>query len=187
MTFSSKNNSYSSNGSSSDPREEILRLLRSVPFAPFQLSVFLLLQRLGFRQVRFLSRDHSRGRHSGIEADFRVSWPTPFGGTELLVELKHDHRALQRRYVDELRGKMVRRGFSEGLIVTTGTISSAAAAAAQACPALPVKLLDGQGLANLLVDQGLAVTDEPGVHLDRDFFRRLLGVKFASSLKGSRS
>ncbi len=172
-----------SRGSSSDPREEMRRTLQSLPFRTYQLAVYLLLHRLGYRQVRFLSRQYLRGRTTGATGDFIVEWSTPFGATRILVALKQEDRLLQRRYVDELRGKLLSEGLSEGLIVTAGRVSRLARLAATAVPSLPIRIVDGDVLASLMIEKGLGTNDDGCIAIDREFFRRLLNVKVASSIR----
>ncbi len=82
-----------SRNSSSDPRETMIRTLRQLPFNTYQVAMYMLLQRLGFRHVRFLSREHLRGRTDGITGDFEVCWPAPFGTPKIMVALKQEARA----------------------------------------------------------------------------------------------
>ena len=176
----------SGSNSSSDPREDLLMVLRTVPFATYQLTMFLLLQRLGYRDVRFLGREHLRGRISGSVGDFQVEWPNRFGVTRVLVEIKQEARDFQRRYIDALRGRMLSGGFSEGLVITTGTISDPADEAAKAFPSLPITLVDGKTLAELMVSKEFGITTGAKVEVDKEFFRRLLRVGLASQTKGCR-
>ncbi len=181
INIGKRNNSRGN--SSSDPREEMLRALQSLPFHAFQLAVYLLLHRLGYRQVRFLSRQYLRGRTTGPAGDFVIEWSTPFGATKILVELKQEDRLLQRRYVDELRGKLLSEGLSEGLIITAGRVSRMALFAATAVPSLPIRIVDGGFLSSLMISKGLGTNDDGCISIDREFFRRLLNVKVASSIR----
>jgi hypothetical protein len=73
---------------------------------------------------------------------------------------------------------MLRRGAPGGIIVSTESVSNAAFKAAHAYPGRPVRIIDGQTLAALLVGGLIGVREEPGetgveLKIDEVFFARL--------------
>lgn len=78
--------------------------------------------------------------------------------------------------VRDFRGAMAGRG-EKGLLITTGTFTTAAAAEARRDGAPPVDLVDGDQLCDLLKNYGIGVTATPrmveDVEVHVDFFRSL--------------
>ncbi len=98
------------------------------------------------------------------------------------IQIKQPRQVVGRRYVDELRGAMLRLGAEQGLIVVTGEFSQAAREAAALPTFLPIRLLDGLDLAERLLERGEGVCikrlpTRPGEtvewEVDPAFFARL--------------
>lgn len=86
---------------------------------------------------------------------------------------------VSRRFVDELRGAMIRQGAQQGLLITISTFPSHAEECAQENALLPIRLIDGDNLLDLLFRYQLGVKCKQGQRrlfwrLDRAFFRDLL-------------
>jgi len=73
------------------------------------------------------------------------------------VQLKQYREVVPRRFVDELRGAMLRQRADQGLLIATSTFSALAVEAARD-PALPaIHLIDGVRLIEMLLDHQLGV------------------------------
>lgn len=162
----------SSDSSSSDPREIMQSELGRLPFATYLLVVRLMLQRAGYRYVRSLGRNFLKGGGRRGGADLLAVFPTPQGLVKVLVQVKQESRDLQRRYVDELRGKLLRENISHGLIITLGNISKAASKATREFEGRPVSLIDGFELARLIQEMGAGQSNK--------FFDAISQVRFAT-------
>jgi restriction endonuclease Mrr len=150
---------------------ELLRRLRLLDYAAFELAVCRLLQAMGYDRPRLLGRTRLRGHNRGGGADIEAFARTGVTLTRVLVRAKQYGGPVPARHVDELRGALAREGAGMGLIVSTGGFSLVAAARAEAGAILPVRLVDGGALAALLIRHGLGV--RPGLVLDERFFAGL--------------
>jgi len=169
------------------------RLLR-LSFPAFECVIREVLSKSGYSSVRLAGRLHKRGRtrHGGL--DMTAYTYTDLSSALSIVQAKQYRRPVSRRFVDELRGTMLRVGARQGLLITTSGFSSVAQAAADH-GAAPIKLMDGDELLDLLVAHGIGVRGIRGrgarrCTLDEAFFKRLeaaypLRRKAASTPRGS--
>lgn len=121
-----------------------------------------LLQGLHFHEVRALRpttakrRSHKgRNRHGGV--DIVAVLDTPLACVPVIVQVKQYQHPVARHFVDALRGAMLRRHAGQGLLITTSTFAPAARRAAAESSLLPITLLDGERLLDLLVHHQLGV------------------------------
>jgi restriction endonuclease Mrr len=156
---------------STDLTEQLLTL----PFEAFERVICSLLPAMGYHSARIVSRKHFKGRHEAAGADL-IGLVTA-GSTEVpvYVMVKQFRRPVQRRFVDELRGAMVRQGVTRGLIVTTGMFPSGTQEAARAVSGSTIGLIDGAELCSLLVQHRIGVCESwnPTLWVDTAFFERL--------------
>ncbi len=166
----------------SQVQEELREELLALPYAAFLAVIVRLLERQGYRQVRLLGRRGFVGRNRGGGWDLEAEAPEyqPMApskeGSRCIIQVKHfDDLAVQQRYVDELRGCLLRANAALGVLITTSRFSPVAQEAAQATPLAPVVLLDGDRLLALLIQQRLGVCLTPGGEwaVDLAFFRSL--------------
>lgn len=154
--------------------------LRNLSVRGFERLIARLLRASGYEDVRVL-RDHTKPRrsrkgrtdHGG--ADLTASLRAEFGVTPVLVQVKQYERPVSRRFVDELRGALLRTQARQGLLITTREFAPAARAAAVEDHIGPIHLLDGQGLRDLLITHRLGLRRSKRGHLvlRPRFFRRL--------------
>lgn len=154
--------------------------VRALGVRGFERLVAQVLMASGYEEVRVL-RDHTRKRlsrkgrtdHGG--ADLTAALRAEFGVRRVLVQVKQYHRPVSRRFVDELRGALLRSDAREGLIVTTSSFSPSARSAALEDHLGPIYLLDGAMLRDLLVAHRLGVRRKADgrLVLRPRFFRRL--------------
>ena len=133
--------------------------LQDVPSPAFALMIGRLLRRMGYRDVRVLGAGRGRNKHGGI--DFRATAGAGLTQTVVVGQVKQYSSPVPRCFVDELRGAMLRLGAQHGLLITTSSFAAATCeAAASGQFALPVRLVDGHELADLLdrPDPGAALS-----------------------------
>ena len=132
-------------------------------FGGLERAVQTCLRSDGYKDVKIVGCMSWRGRSRFGGVDL-TAW-RPDGSTRLLtliqVKAMSPGRQVQRRFIDELRGAMLRYGAPRGIIVTTGKFSRAALSAAEAYTGRPVRLIDGRQLAHLMVRNGVGVRPMP--------------------------
>lgn len=139
-----------------------------------------LLRAAGYDDVRIL-RDHrvprrshkGRNTHGGVDLTALIR--TEFNAQQVLVQVKQYRRPISRRFVDELRGALLRTQARQGLLITTSTFAPGARRAAQEDHIGPIHLIDGPALQDLLVQYRLGVRQnhKGRLALRRRFFARL--------------
>lgn len=145
-------------------REQLLEL--STP--AFEHIVARLLRVCGYGDVQVLE-----GCKGG--ADLSASTSSGLSQTVTLVQAKQYRSPVSRRFVDELRGAMLRTGAQQGVLLTTSTFYLPAYRAMwKDCP-LPVRLVDGPELLSLLLTHGLGVTTSAAgrLKIDHGYFAQL--------------
>jgi restriction endonuclease Mrr len=164
----------------------LARLLR-LPYLAYALCVQRVLERVGYESLRPVGRRHFRGPHPMSAVDLVASLPGPLGSQSALVQIKRYEQVVARRFVDELRGAMIRNGAPSGVLVTTSRFSGRACEAATSVPGRPIRLVNGTELANLMIALGLGIAERVDLAtgrrsrtLDEDTFAAL--ERFAESL-----
>ncbi len=154
-------------------QEEVRVLLRqellALPVPAFDRLVARLLLGCGYQTAQVL--DEAQGG-----ADLLASASGGLGSTRTLVQAKQYRAPVSRRFVDELRGAMLRHQAQQGLLVTTSTFFGPAYRAAELECALPVRLVDREEMLDLLLAQRLGVRASHAgrLTLDREFFAALV-------------
>lgn len=154
----------------------------------FERLMARLFETLGYQSVTIL-RDHQvprrshkgRNHHGGI--DLTAIAPTALGGFPVAIQVKQYSRSVSRRFVDELRGSVLRASYQQGILVTTSTFAPTARACASKNPVGPIELIDGERLCELLVRYriGIKYNRKKKLRIDRRYFKRLQMVWPASS------
>ncbi len=142
-------------------REKLLDTLLSLNVSQFERCIAHLLQALEYEEVRIMRsavphrRSHKgRNHHGGFDLCARSS---SFSPLLTLVQVKQYQRPVSRRFVDELRGAMIRQGAQQGLLITTSTFPAGSETSAQENHLLPVVLIDGEHLLDLLFHHSIGV------------------------------
>jgi restriction endonuclease Mrr len=140
-------------------RQQIENMIVDLPYPALERLVVLLLRSMGYRDIRIVDGGKQRGfsRFGGMSMTARANGPLNTALT--LIQVKQID--LQRRYVDELRGAMLRWGAGHGIIVATGKVPGKAKFAAELYPGRPVRIISRRQLAKLLIVQGLGVRTAP--------------------------
>jgi hypothetical protein len=146
-------------GFSSRLHAELRERLLALPYRAFLQTVIHLLGAQGYGRVVPAGRSGFKGRNRAggwdLEAQDRIDGET----FRCIVQAKQiGARAIYQRQVDELRGAALRAGADEALLVTLSTFSPPARLAVLAGAWLsPVRLVDGQGLVEQMVEHQVGI------------------------------
>lgn len=159
--------------SCSDPaqdsvREQLREQLLALPVPAFEHLMARLLGLCGYAEVQVLA-----GSQGG--ADLSAATSGGLSRSVTLVQAKQYRSPVSRRFVDELRGAMLRTGAQQGVLLTTSTFFGPAyRAVRKGCP-LPVRLVDGAEMIGLLCAHGLGVrlSAQGRARIDCEFFTQL--------------
>lgn len=153
----------------------LMENLRRLSFHGFETCLLTLLDRLGYVDARLLDRTHRHQRTGHGGYDLLAHSVTGVSTATLLVQAKQYERPVSRRFVDELKGAMLREGAGGGLCITLSTFSTAAKNAAATEDAAPVILVDGGALVALLIRHRVGVCPDAAgnLQLDGRYFRAL--------------
>lgn len=154
--------------------------LLSLSVPAYERLIAAILRATGYEDVQIL-RDHrirrrshkGRNKHGGV--DLTALSRTELDSVPILVQVKQYQRPVSRRFVDELRGALLRRQARHALLITTSTFAPAARRAAREDHIGPVQLIDGRQLQQLLMRHYLGVRQNHRGDwvLDLQFFRNL--------------
>ena len=168
-------------------REKLLEVLVMLNVSQFERCIAHLLHALEYDDVTIMrSPDIKRHSHKGrnTHGGFDLAaCSSSFSSCLTLIQVKQYQRPVSRRFVDELRGAMLRQDAQQGLLITTSTFPVNAQISAQENQLLPIRLINGEQLVDLLFQHHLGVrckerTNKSGKRrfvwrLDRKFFRNL--------------
>lgn len=166
--------------SSNDFHQKLQTQLLELSIQGYEQLIAQVLRCVGYENVRVLRdpnpkrRSHKgRNRHGGYDITALVS--TEFNTQPILIQVKQYERPISRRFVDELRGALLRTQARQGLLITTSTFAPRAREAASEDHIGPIHLIDGAGLRALLVRYRLGVGENRRgrFYLQKRFFRRL--------------
>ncbi|MDF2441464.1 MAG: inner rane protein [Abditibacteriota bacterium] len=163
-----------------DVEEALLQNLLQLRVSDYESLVARLLQAIGYEQVRVLRgsrpirRSHKgRTQHGGVDI---MAWSRAgVANDRVLVQVKQYERLVSRRFVDELRGALLRTQSRHALLITTSRFAPAARRAAQEDHIAPIHLMSGQRLCRLLMRYQIGVQHNRhgDLQVDDSFFKRL--------------
>ncbi len=151
--------------------------LLDLDFSAFALCLCRLLDALGYRDVHLAGRREWKGYNKPGGGGYDLGATLPRGLLPLtagmsprrvIAQIKQfDGLRVHQRSVDELRGTCLRVGAAEALLITTSAFSKVARAGAAApggagSPFVPVRLMDGDELAALLIRHQIGVKRHTG-------------------------
>lgn len=148
-------------------RVALRRRLRTLPPAPFEILVRLLLERMGMVSPEIIKRAE------GV-VYFGGSLTRGARAIKVLVAVRGGEAEIPREAIGELRAGVRLRGYDEGLLLSSARLSSAAQTEASALPGIEV--YDQEALTDLLIRLHLGVRrmQVPVDYLDTDLFAELL-------------
>lgn len=152
--------------------EQLHCRLLDLDFPAFAFCVCRLLEALGYQDVHLAGRREWKGYNKpggggyDLEATLPGSLlPGSLSSRRIIAQIKQfDGLRVHQRSVDELRGACLRVGAAEALLITTSAFSQVARAGA-ATPGgaislvAPVRLIDGEELAALLIRHQIGVKE----------------------------
>jgi len=144
--------------------------LLDLDFPAFAFCVCRLLEALGYQDVHLAGRREWKGynKPGGGGYDLEATLPGSLSSRRIIAQIKQfDGLRVHQRSVDELRGACLRVGAAEALLITTSAFSKVARAGAAApggagSPVAPVRLMDGDELAALLIRHQIGVKRHTG-------------------------
>jgi restriction system protein len=148
----------------SDYREELARMLQSLPPAGFERFCQRLLRESGFQEVTITGRSGDGGIDGiGIlQVNALVSF-------KVLFQCKKYAGSVTPSHVRDFRGAMTGRA-DKGIIITTGSFTSEARKEAVRDGAPPIELVDGEKLASMLEKLELCLRPHQTFEVDATFF-----------------
>ena len=166
-------------------REKLFATLLPLNVSALERCIAHLLRALEYEEVQIIRsqqvkrRSHKgRNHHGGYDLCARSS---SFSPSLTLVQVKQYAQPVSRRFVDELRGAMIRQGAQHGLLISTSISPRNVEACAAENKLLPITLSHGEHLLDLLFRYRIGVKCRRGNRrllwrLDRQFFRDLLAA-----------
>lgn len=160
--------------------EKLQVQLLDLSIQSYEQLIAQVLRAAGYESVRVLRDPHpsrrshkGRNRHGGYDITALVS--TEFNTQPVLIQVKQYERPISRRFVDELRGALLRTQARQGVLITTSTFAPRARQAASEDHIGPIHLIDGGDLRELLLSYRLGVGENRRgkPYLKKRFFRRL--------------
>ena len=124
---------------------------------------------MGYQNVKLSGRTNWVGRNADGGYDLVADLPVPGGTRRVIIQAKQytPERHIFRRTVDELRGVCLRAGASEALLITTSAFSDTLDPRRfSSAPLLPVRLVDGAELTELMAQHRVGVWEEPPASVD---------------------
>jgi restriction system protein len=156
-------------------REALRRALEEMEFAAFERIMKSLLYRSGYVSVSLMGRNYKRGRTQQGGLDLSARSNTELSSSLAIAQIKQYKRVVSRRFIDELRGAMLRLGAGQGLLITMSKFSQVAHQAARDSVVAPITLIEGEEILDLLFAYRIGVCEHRGVwQLDEgylDFLR----------------
>ncbi len=151
--------------------EQVRAQLLSLSVRAYERLIAEVLRAAGYEEVRVL-RDHrvKRRSHKGRTAhggvDITAVSRTELSAAPMVVQVKQYQRPVSRRFVDELRGALLRTQARHGLLITTSTFAPAARRAALEDHVGPVRLIDGLQLQKTADAASFGRSSDPSGRLD---------------------
>ncbi len=133
-----------------DVRLALREALETMEFAAFELIMKRLLYRSGYVSVQMSGRSYKRGRTPRGGLDLSARSNTELSSSLVIAQVKQYRRVVSRRFVDELRGAMLRLGAGQGLLLSMSRFSQVAHDAARASAVAPIALIEGEYILDLL-------------------------------------
>ena len=149
---------------------ELLKLIKSKPPIFFERLVLQLMQRLGYGRLVPDSAEHLGGSgDGGVDGLIKED---KLGLSEIYMQAKRWDAPVGSKTVREFLGALDQAGAKKGVLITTSTFTKDAKAPLGKTDK-KVSLIDGQMLAEFMIDHDLGVSPDKTFHvkkIDSDFF-----------------
>jgi restriction system protein len=154
-------------------KHSLLTKLSKIDPSIFEQIVGDLLEQIDYRDIQ-VSRRHPDG---GI--DVKATKKNGILTIDVAVQVKRWKGNVGRKIIDEFRGVLQRGGIPQGVIVTTSDFTSEAKNAAKPNHQIPITLINGAELVDLLVQFGIGVKKKTYsvVEEEPDYWANLEGQK----------
>lgn len=170
-------------------REALRERMLSLNFHGYCRLIALLLEKMGYEEVRLSGRRDWKGRngHDGNTGfDLTAYAPGGLSRRKVIIQVKQfDYsQIIFQRTIDELRGTCLRVGASEALLLTTSSFSPSVQKLRNVLyesPVAPVRLMDGERLLDeilkyqvgVIPSEGSEVSKASNYRIDEAFFESL--------------
>lgn len=156
-------------------QDALLQRIRELSFPAYCQLIRLLLYRSGYSSVQIVESNPLSCTGDSNKQFFSANAPRLLNRSLLyggLLAVSHTDLAsaltlarikqakgvpVSRRFVDQLRGAMLRLGAEQGLLIATGTFSRCALASATQTPLPPIRLIDGKSLCAMIIERRIGV------------------------------
>lgn len=155
-------------------RRQLQAQLLELDYRAFAYLVQNLLKAMGYAQVE-VARSHWKGRKPRGGRDLDMLAQAGVTRARVLVQIKQYTRPVPNRFLDELRGAILRSGAQHGILITTSTFPPAVYEAAKAT-VTPIRLINGRQLSELLILYRIGVQesqDNEPLRINTELFKRL--------------
>lgn len=146
-----------------DTRRTLHRLLLAMPADRFEELIGVLLIALGFDEATVQVTSYSGDGGVDVRGVLNAGGITSITAA---VQVKRWKRNVQAEVVRTVRGSLTTR--EQGIIITTSDFSSGARAEAEAIGKVPISLINGPALVELVIRHGIGVKAEPHTVLTLD-------------------
>ena len=159
-----------SGAASKDYRAETLDLLLSLPPAGFERLAQRLLREAGFTQVVVTGQSGD----GGIDG-YGTLQINPLVSFKVLFQCKRYSKSVSPSHVRDFRGAMAGRA-DKGIVITTGTFTTEARREATRDGVLPIELIDGEKLIDMLENLELGLRPVTTFEINHPFFNEFKEV-----------
>lgn len=143
---------------------ELVNLLRAVSDNGFEELCARLLRHIGFENLKVTGQTNDRGVDG--EGFLLIN---RFVRMKIMFQCKRYTHSVQSKEVRDFRGAIQGRA-ERGIFLTTGTFTRGAREEAARENATAIELVDIDRLLELLIQEGLGVTETKALKIDRQFF-----------------
>lgn len=132
-------------------REDLKETLHEINPVALEHLIKRLLEKMGYQNVIVTAQSGDKGVDVVADIELGIS------SVREVVQVKRHRGTIQRKTLDELRGSLHRFGAVRGTIFTTSRFASGAHKAAFEDRVAPITLIDGDKLADLLIEHDIGV------------------------------
>lgn len=148
-----------------DYKEQLLRILKTLPPSGFERVCQRLLREAGFEKVTVTGRSGDGGidGHGVLQIN-------PFVSFQVLFQCKRYNGSVSSPQIRDFRGAMMGRA-EKGIILTTGSFTADAKREAIRDGVQPIELVDGEKLIKMFEKLELGVKPRTTYDIDESFFK----------------
>lgn len=145
-------------------QERLVEILRSITAKGFEELSARLLRHIGFENVKVTGKSGDNGIDG--EGFLLIN---RFVRTKVMFQCKRYQNTVQVKEIRDFRGAIQGRA-ERGIFLTTGTFTKGAKEEASRENATAIELVDIDRLLELLIDEGLGVSESKALSIERHFF-----------------